>query len=102
MSPGSSVSTSRQSRRCTSLASQDTCCRRALLIEIPLAPEIRETRGARETREIVRGVFPDRAAWLSIDAPLSELRWADGVHLDERSALIVARAIEKALAARAR
>ena len=70
----------------------------ALLIEIPLAPEIMETRGATETREIVRDAFPDRAAWLSIGAPLAELRWADGVHLDERSALIVARAIEKALA----
>ena len=70
----------------------------ARLIEIPLAPEIMEARGARETREIVRDAFPDRAAWLSIDAPPAELRWADGVHLDERSALIVARAIEKALA----
>ena len=48
--------------------------------------------------EAVRDAFPDRAAWLSIDAPPAELRWADGVHLDERSALIVARAIEKALA----
>ena len=71
---------------------------RALLIEIPLAPEIKETRTATSNREIVRDAFPDAAAWLSIDAPLAELRWADGVHLDERSALIVARAIEKALA----
>ena len=37
-------------------------------------------------------------AWLSIDVPPAELRWRDGVHLDERSALIVARAIEQALA----
>jgi hypothetical protein len=73
---------------------------RVLLIEIPLAPEIEQTRAARETQEIVRDAFPDRAAWLSIDAPAAELRWADGVHLDERSALIVARAIEKALAGR--
>jgi hypothetical protein len=71
---------------------------RALLIEIPLAPEIKETRTARATREIVRDAFPDPATWLSIDASLAELRWADGVHLDERSALMVARAIEKALA----
>jgi hypothetical protein len=70
----------------------------ALLIEIPLAAEIKETRGARQTKEVLRDAFPDRAAWLSIDAPLAELRWGDGVHLDERSALIVARAIEKALA----
>jgi hypothetical protein len=48
----------------------------------------------------VQEAFPDRTVWLPINAPLSELRWADGVHLDERSALIVVRAIEKALAAR--
>jgi hypothetical protein len=73
---------------------------RALLIAIPLAPEIEETRAARETKEILQDAFPDRDAWLSLDAPLAELRWADGVHLDERSALIVARAIEQALAGR--
>lgn len=73
---------------------------RAFLIEVPLAPEIEGSRLMRATREIVHGAFPDRAAWLSIDVPRSELRWADGVHLDERSALIVARAIEKALAGR--
>jgi hypothetical protein len=28
----------------------------------------------------------------------SELRWADGVHLDERSAIIVTQAMERALA----
>ena len=71
---------------------------RVLLMEIPFAPEIARTRAARVTQEIVQNAFPDRNAWLRIDPPLSELRWADGVHLDERSALIVVRAIEKALA----
>lgn len=73
---------------------------RALLIDVPLSPEITDTRAARVTRAIVQDAFPDRAAWLSIDAPLSELRWADGVHLDERSALVVVRAIESGLAGR--
>lgn len=73
---------------------------RALLIEVPLAPEIEGTRSVKVTRDIVREAFPDRSAWLPIDTPPAELRWADGVHLDERSALIVARAIEKALAGR--
>ncbi|MBR0719588.1 hypothetical protein [Bradyrhizobium liaoningense] len=73
---------------------------RALLIDVPLAPEIEGTNLIRTTRAIVREVFPDANAWLSIDAPRSELRFADGVHLDERSALIVARAIENALASR--
>lgn len=70
---------------------------RALLIAIPLAPELEQTRAARVTRDIVRQAFPDRDAWLPIDVPAAELRWADGMHLDERSALLVARAIEQAL-----
>lgn len=73
---------------------------RALLIHIPFAPEIEESRFVRTTKEIVDQAFPDRALWLPIKPPMGELRWADGVHLDERSALLVARAIESALAAR--
>ncbi|MGY8680181.1 hypothetical protein Q2941_20625 [Bradyrhizobium sp. UFLA05-153] len=73
---------------------------RAFLIAVPFSPEIEATSSVRATRTIVQDAFPDQGAWLAIDAPLSELRWADGVHLDERSALIVARAIEKALAER--
>jgi len=72
----------------------------ALLIEIPLSPEIKDTRYAAVTRTIMKDAFPDQTAWLTIDAPLSELRWADGAHLDDRSALIVVRAIETALATR--
>ena len=38
--------------------------------------------------------------WLPVDVKLrSELRWADGVHLDERSVVIVTQAMERALAA---
>lgn len=71
---------------------------RALLIDVPLAPEIEGTSFVRTTRAIVQEAFPDPTRWLQIDAPRAELRWADGVHLDERSALVVARTIEKALA----
>jgi hypothetical protein len=35
---------------------------------------------------------------LPVQVDRSELRWADGVHLDERSAVIVAQAMERALA----
>ena len=74
---------------------------RAFLIHVPLAPQIEESRSVQITKEIVEGAFPDRAHWLTVDAPRSELRWADGVHLDERSALIVVRARERALTERA-
>lgn len=71
---------------------------RAFLIHIPFAPEIEGSRMVRMTKEIVDEAFPERALWLPIDPPRSELRWDDGVHLDERSALIVVRAIESAIA----
>lgn len=73
---------------------------RALLIHIPFAPEIEDSRFVRTTKAIVDQAFPDPGRWLPIKAPMNELRWADGVHLDERSALLVVRAIESALAAR--
>jgi hypothetical protein len=68
------------------------------LFELPYSAQIEETRSVRITHDIVRAGFPDPDRWLHIDYSRSELRWADGVHLDERSALIVARSIDKALA----
>ncbi|WP_314948594.1 hypothetical protein [Bradyrhizobium cosmicum] len=73
---------------------------RALLVEIPFEAEIEDARFVAMSKAIVHAAFPDQALWLPIDPPRSELRWADGVHLDERSALIVVRAIERALAER--
>lgn len=74
---------------------------RVFLIRVPFAPEIEGSRLVRTTDEIVDDAFPDRGLWLPFEPAHSELRWADGVHLDERSALIVVRAIEGALAAQA-
>ena len=70
---------------------------RVLLFELPLAQPVEEARFARVTGAIVHAHFPDRDRWLRIDAPREELRWADGDHLDERSAVIVVRSIERAL-----
>ena len=73
---------------------------RAFLLEIPVAPEIEDSRMVRMSNAIIHAAFPDHARWLPIHPPMKELRWADGVHLDERSALLVVRAIESALAER--
>ncbi|QQN65137.1 hypothetical protein JIR23_04860 [Bradyrhizobium diazoefficiens] len=70
---------------------------RAFLLEIPFAAEIEDSRMVRTSKAIVHAAFSDRGRWLPIHPPVSELRWADGVHLDERSALLVVRAIEGAL-----
>jgi hypothetical protein len=71
---------------------------RVLLFELPYAEPIEGSRSAATTREIIHAAFPDSKRWLSIEANRSELRWADGVHLDERSAVIVTQAMERALA----
>jgi len=73
---------------------------RALLLEIPFAPDIEGSRMVATSKAIVHAAFPDDGRWLPIHPPLGELRWADGVHLDQRSALLVVRAIESALAER--
>jgi len=70
---------------------------RVLLYELPYSERLEGSRSARTTREIVHSKFPDPDRWLHIDFTRSELRWADGVHLDERSALIVVQSIDRAL-----
>jgi hypothetical protein len=71
---------------------------RVFLFELPYAEPIEGSRSAAATREIIHAAFPDSNRWLSIELNRSELRWADGVHLDERSAVIAAGAMERALA----
>jgi hypothetical protein len=70
---------------------------RLLLFELPYSAPLEDSRSAKITREIVHAKFPDPDRWLRIDFARGELRWADGVHMDERSALIVAQSIDKAL-----
>lgn len=72
-----------------------------LLFELPTPGRVSETRFVRITHDMVRAAFPQRARWLALNLPDGELRWADGFHLDERSAVIVARSIDRALASRA-
>jgi hypothetical protein len=70
---------------------------RVLLFELPCSAELEGSRSAKVTRDIVHAAFPDPARWLHIEYARAELRWADGVHLDERSAVIVTQSLDKAL-----
>ena len=71
---------------------------RVFLFELPYSEPIEGSRYAVTTREIAHAAFPDSDRWLPIEVNRGELRWADGVHLDERSAVIVSQAMERALA----
>jgi len=68
-----------------------------LLFELPYSAQLEESRWAKITHETVHTAFPDPGQWLHIEYAREELRWADGVHLDERSAVIVTQSIDKAL-----
>jgi hypothetical protein len=70
---------------------------RVLFFELPYSAQLEESRSAKITREIVQAAFPDPHRWLRMDYPRDQLRWADGVHLDERSAVIVAASIDRVL-----
>ena len=70
---------------------------RVFIFELPYSEKIEEARSVKVTREIVHTEFPDESRWLHLDFTRSELRWADGVHLDERSAVIMARSFDRAL-----
>jgi hypothetical protein len=70
---------------------------RALLFELPYSLPLEESLLAKNTREIVHARFPASDRWLHIKYARSDLRWADGVHLDERSAVIVAQSIDRTL-----
>ena len=69
-----------------------------LLFEAPYVESIDGSRFATMSREIVRAAFPESKAWLPIELNRSELRWTDGVHLDERSAVLMTQAMERAVA----
>jgi hypothetical protein len=71
---------------------------RVLLLEIPYPPQVRQAPTTRVTDQIVHEAFPGPARWLKISVPENELRWPDGGHLDDRSALLTARAIDAAVA----
>ena len=68
-----------------------------LLFEMPYSEELESTQYATVTRKLVHDAFPDATRWLYLDYARETLRWADGVHVDERSGLILARAIDSAI-----
>jgi len=71
---------------------------RVLLFELPYSERLESSRSAKLTHEIIHSRFPNPDRWLRIDYARGDLRWADGVHLDERSAVIVTQSIDRALA----
>ena len=71
---------------------------KVLFFEMPYPAEVERSAAVISSAAMARKTFPDSASWLALQVDRSELRWTDGAHLDERSAIFVARAIETAAA----
>ncbi|QIG92804.1 hypothetical protein [Bradyrhizobium sp. 6(2017)] len=64
-----------------------------LLFHMPCSPEYENTPLATRSTELASDAFPSTSDWLNIAVDQSQLRWTDGIHLDPRSAALVARFI---------
>jgi hypothetical protein len=66
--------------------------------EMPYPPRMDQTLYATMTREVLDQIFgPANNRWLRLDYAAGELRWYDAAHLDDRSAIIVAAALDNAI-----
>ena len=68
---------------------------RVYLFELPYPEKIETTHYVETTRTAVHEMFPDPRVWLHLSFSKEELRFEDHAHLDERSALIVARSMDR-------
>lgn len=66
------------------------------LYELPTLAALERTRYVRTTRLALADAF-DSARWLRLDYPAAEMRWDDSIHFNDRSAIILACALERAL-----
>jgi hypothetical protein len=66
------------------------------LFQMPVSPEFERTRYVHNCRAAISRLF-DPADQLDLDYAGADLHWVDGQHLDDKSALIVAGALEQAL-----
>ena len=67
---------------------------RIYFLELPYPGNLGGSNYAVTARTQARKAFPDQTQWPNIKYDLSGLRWVDAAHLDERSAIIVAQAID--------
>jgi hypothetical protein len=63
---------------------------------LPYAEDLEASAYARATAKTAHATFKNDQ-WLRLELPLNELRWADGVHLDERSSIVVSKELQKQL-----
>ncbi|WP_143198725.1 hypothetical protein [Bradyrhizobium sp. AS23.2] len=70
---------------------------KVLLFHMPYSLQYEATPYATLSTQMASEAFPNPDSWLPINVDPLQLRWTDGVHLDERSAALVSQAIEKSI-----
>lgn len=71
---------------------------RVMLFELPIVPELRDNPYFRVAHRLMHQTFPEKSRWLQVSE--EELSWLDSSHMDERSAILVARQFDNFLADR--
>jgi hypothetical protein len=74
---------------------------RVAFFELPYPSQLGDYHYAVLTRSLMHAAFPDPRYWPDLNFHRSELRWVDAAHMDERSAIIVAKEIERYIASAA-
>jgi hypothetical protein len=69
------------------------------LYALPTLAALERTRYVRTARLALADAF-DGARWLHLDYPAAEMRWDDSIHFNDRSAIILACALARALNSR--
>jgi hypothetical protein len=67
---------------------------RVYFYSLPLSAALQDSVTATATAAAAHAEFSDDRRWIHLDGTKPDLRWADGFHLDERSAIIIARQID--------
>jgi hypothetical protein len=72
---------------------------RVYLFHLPYMQELENSKYAEDARRALGEVFgANDRRWLDVRYPVAELRWSDGTHLDQRSAVMVAHSLQRAIA----
>jgi hypothetical protein len=70
---------------------------RVYFYSLPLPGALQDSVAAMVTAAAAHAEFREDRRWIDLDGSMPDLRWADGVHLDERSAVMIARQIDRFL-----
>jgi hypothetical protein len=72
---------------------------KVFFFDVPYPSQLDRSAVATQTREVLAEIIrPDDRRWLTLSYPAGEMRSeADGVHLDDRSSVVFAAALDKAI-----